>query len=143
MTQDQVVEQLRQRMKAYPGFKPQVLIRGALGGGEQASFPIQVNMLGPDMGKLADYSMKVLAQVQQTPSLADAKVTVNISTSSSTPWSAPAPGSGSRASRTRPSAACVPRRSSDRPARHLRCVGHLADCDEVFRTRGNGRAMAL
>ena len=79
VTQDQVVAALRQEMLAYPGYKPVVLVRGALGGGEQASFPIQVSLLGPELKTLADIAMRIHGVAQKTPSLADAKVTVNIS----------------------------------------------------------------
>ncbi|MFN8062112.1 MAG: efflux RND transporter permease subunit [Vicinamibacterales bacterium] len=79
VTQDQIVATLREMMLPYQSYKPSVVIRGALGGGEQASFPIQANMLGPDMAKLSDYSLKLLAASQRIPSLTDTKVTVNIS----------------------------------------------------------------
>jgi HAE1 family hydrophobic/amphiphilic exporter-1 len=79
ITQDEVVAQLRTMMKAHPGLKPSVMVRSALGGGESASFPIQANLLGPDLRRLADYSMRLHAAAQKTPSLADAKVTVNLS----------------------------------------------------------------
>jgi HAE1 family hydrophobic/amphiphilic exporter-1 len=79
ITQDEVVANLRTLMKQRPGLKPSVMVRSALGGGESASFPIQANLLGPDLRRLADYSMRLHAAAQKTPSLADAKVTVNLS----------------------------------------------------------------
>jgi HAE1 family hydrophobic/amphiphilic exporter-1 len=52
---------------------------GALGSGEQGGFPIQANIQGPDMNRLADYALRMLAAAQHTPSLADPKVSVNVS----------------------------------------------------------------
>lgn len=66
-------------MLEYPAYKPSVIVRSALGGGENAAFPIQVNLLGPDMTQLADYGLRLLAAAQKTPTLTDTKVTVNIS----------------------------------------------------------------
>jgi HAE1 family hydrophobic/amphiphilic exporter-1 len=80
VTQDEVVARIRQIMAAHPSYKPQVLIRNPLGGGEQGgAAPIVVNLLGPDLPKLADYAMQALGKMQQTPSLTDAKVSVAIS----------------------------------------------------------------
>jgi HAE1 family hydrophobic/amphiphilic exporter-1 len=79
VTQDQVIAQVRRVLAAHPSYKPSITMRTALGGGEQGNFPIQANLRGPDMGQLVDYSMKLLAQAQATPSLADPKVSVNIS----------------------------------------------------------------
>jgi HAE1 family hydrophobic/amphiphilic exporter-1 len=79
VTQDQVIVRLRQTLSAHPGMRPSITARTALGGGEQNSYPIQANLLGPDMGKLAEYSLHLLSLAQQQPSLADPKVSVSIS----------------------------------------------------------------
>jgi HAE1 family hydrophobic/amphiphilic exporter-1 len=79
VTQDQVIAQVRKILAGHPSYKPSITMRTALGGGEQGNFPIQANLRGPDMDQLVDYSMKFLAQAQATPSLADPKVSVNIS----------------------------------------------------------------
>jgi HAE1 family hydrophobic/amphiphilic exporter-1 len=79
ITQDEVVANLREMMTKYPGYKPSVIVRSAIGGGESTAFPIQANLLGPDLRKLSDYGMRLLAAAQKTPSLADTKVTVNLS----------------------------------------------------------------
>jgi HAE1 family hydrophobic/amphiphilic exporter-1 len=79
VTQDEVVVRLREMMKAYPAYRPSVIVRGALGGGEGSAFPIQGSLLGPDMTVLADYSLRLLGLAQKSPSLTDTKVTVNIS----------------------------------------------------------------
>ena len=79
VTQDQVIAEVRRILATHPSYKPSITMRTALGGGEQGNFPIQANLRGPDMSQLADYSMRLLAQAQKTPSLADAKVSVSIS----------------------------------------------------------------
>jgi HAE1 family hydrophobic/amphiphilic exporter-1 len=78
-TQDQIVTELRRRLAAHPGYKPSISIRNPLGGGESGGFPISVNLLGPDLDRLADYSMKALAKAQTMPSLVDPKISLNIS----------------------------------------------------------------
>ena len=79
VTQDEVIARVRRVLATHPSYKPSITMRTALGGGEQGNFPIQANLRGPDMSRLVDYSMRLLGQAQATPSLADPKVTVNIS----------------------------------------------------------------
>jgi HAE1 family hydrophobic/amphiphilic exporter-1 len=79
VTQDQVIARIRKALSAHPGMRPAITTRTALGGGEQNSYPIQANLLGPDMNKLAEYSLRLLGRAQQEPSLADPKVSVSIS----------------------------------------------------------------
>jgi HAE1 family hydrophobic/amphiphilic exporter-1 len=76
---DKVVADVRRRMLAHPSYKPTVTVKNPIGGGEQGGYPVTVNILGPDMGQLADYAMKALALAQKMPSLTDPKVSVNIS----------------------------------------------------------------
>jgi hydrophobic/amphiphilic exporter-1 (mainly G- bacteria), HAE1 family len=77
VTQEQVVARIRAMYATHPGYNPTVSMRSPLGGGEQGGFSIQANLLGPDMGKLSDYGLQLLAKAQQTPSLADAKTNVS------------------------------------------------------------------
>jgi hydrophobic/amphiphilic exporter-1 (mainly G- bacteria), HAE1 family len=79
ITQDQVIGRVRHVLAGHPSYKPSITMRTALGGGEQGNFPIQANLRGPDMGQLVAYSMRLLADAQRTPTLADPKVSVNIS----------------------------------------------------------------
>ncbi|MFQ5742162.1 MAG: efflux RND transporter permease subunit [Acidobacteriota bacterium] len=79
LTQAEVVTRARKLLSAHPSYKPVVLQKGALGGGEVGGVPIRVNLLGPDLARLADYAMQLLAKAEQLPSLADTKVIVNIS----------------------------------------------------------------
>ncbi|MEO8482184.1 MAG: efflux RND transporter permease subunit [Acidobacteriota bacterium] len=77
VTQDQVVTRMRKIFEAHPSANPIIAARNPLGGGEGGAFPIQASLLGPDMARLSDYALQVLARGQQTPSLADAKTTVS------------------------------------------------------------------
>jgi HAE1 family hydrophobic/amphiphilic exporter-1 len=78
-TQDQIVRELRRRLAAHPSYKPSITIRNPLGGGEAGGYPISAQILGPDMPRLADYSLQALALAVKLPSLADAKINLNVS----------------------------------------------------------------
>jgi hydrophobe/amphiphile efflux-1 (HAE1) family protein len=79
LTQDQVAENVRHMMLAYPSYKPSIVIKTPLGGGETTFFPIQLNLMGPDLRRLADYALKLLPRAAEMPGLTDTKVTVNLS----------------------------------------------------------------
>ncbi len=79
LTQAQIVTRVRQMLTAHPGLKPTVLEKSALGGGELGAFPLNVNLLGPDLPTLSDYALRLLDAAQSLPALSDKKVTVNIS----------------------------------------------------------------
>jgi HAE1 family hydrophobic/amphiphilic exporter-1 len=79
VTQDEVIARVRKVLATHPSYKPSITMRTALGGGEQGNFPIQANLRGPAMDRLVDYSLKLLERAQRTPSLADPKVSVNVS----------------------------------------------------------------
>jgi HAE1 family hydrophobic/amphiphilic exporter-1 len=77
VSQDQVIAHMRTILVGHPGYRPSISMRTALGTGENGGFPIQANLLGPDLQKITDYSLKLVAAAQKTPSLADPKVSVN------------------------------------------------------------------
>jgi hydrophobe/amphiphile efflux-1 (HAE1) family protein len=79
LTQDEVAVRVRQLMTAYPNYKPSVLMKTPLGGGESSFYPIQLNLLGPDLRRLANYSLKLLDRANRIPGVTDAKVSVNLS----------------------------------------------------------------
>jgi HAE1 family hydrophobic/amphiphilic exporter-1 len=54
-------------------------MRSALGGGESASYPIQLNLMGPDLRKLSGYALQMLSEVQAMPNISDSKAVVNLS----------------------------------------------------------------
>jgi len=80
VTSDEIITEMRRRLAAHPAMKPSISVRNPLGGGEGGGgFPINANLLGPDLSRLADYSLKALAAMQKMPSLTDQKISLNIS----------------------------------------------------------------
>jgi HAE1 family hydrophobic/amphiphilic exporter-1 len=79
-TQAEIITELRRRLTKYPGYRPSITSRNALGSGEGAGgFAISANILGPDLPQLADYAMKALAAAQHTPSITETKLSLSVS----------------------------------------------------------------
>jgi HAE1 family hydrophobic/amphiphilic exporter-1 len=79
-TQGDMVRDVRQRLAKYPGTRPSVTARNALGSGEgQGGYPISANILGPDLKQLTDYAMRALEAAQALPSLTDPKLSLSVS----------------------------------------------------------------
>src|SRR5262249_38771405 len=79
-TQAEMITEVRKRVAKYPGSRPSISARSALGSGEgQGGFAVSANILGPDLDQLADYAMKALAAAQQLPSITEAKLTLSMS----------------------------------------------------------------
>jgi HAE1 family hydrophobic/amphiphilic exporter-1 len=76
---DQIAARVRDVMTKYPAYKPTVILRTPLGGGEASSYPIMVNLTGPDLVRLAQDSLRLLNAVQQLPIITDSKAVVNLS----------------------------------------------------------------
>src|SRR4051812_4862548 len=79
VTQEDVAAKVRELMAAHPGYKPTIVMRTPIGGGESASYPIQVNLTGPDLRRIADYSLQLLAAIEKKPYTSDSKAGVNLS----------------------------------------------------------------
>src|SRR3954471_4535498 len=78
-SQEEVAANVRQVMTAHPAFKPTIVMRTPIGGGESASYPIQVNLTGPDLRQLSGYALTLLKDVQAMPYISDSKAVVNLS----------------------------------------------------------------
>lgn len=79
-TQGQIIREVRQRLAKYPGNRPSISARNALGSGEgQGGFAISANILGPDLRQLTEYSLKALDAAQHTPSLTEPKLGLSVS----------------------------------------------------------------
>jgi hydrophobic/amphiphilic exporter-1 (mainly G- bacteria), HAE1 family len=79
-TQAQLIAEMRKRLLKYPAYRPSITSRNALGSGEGAGgYAISLNILGPDLPQLAEYSLKTLAAAQATPSLTDPKLSLSVS----------------------------------------------------------------
>jgi HAE1 family hydrophobic/amphiphilic exporter-1 len=79
-SQSQMITEMRRRLAAHPSYRPSITSRNALGSGEGAGgYAISANILGPDLGQLADFSMKALAAVREVPSITEPKITLSVS----------------------------------------------------------------
>jgi len=79
-TQAEIVTEMRRRLAAHPGYRPSITSRTALGSGEGVGgFAIAANILGPDLGQIAEYSKRALAAAEKLPSLTDVKIGLNVS----------------------------------------------------------------
>ena len=79
-TQAEIIDEMRRRLGAFPGYRPSITSRNALGSGEGAGgFAISANILGPDLQEIAEYSTRALAAAQKMPSLTDVKINLSLS----------------------------------------------------------------
>ena len=79
-SQAQIITEMRKRLAAHPSYRPSISSRTALGSGEgNISFPIALQILGPDLAQIAEYSKKALAAAQSVPSLTEPKISLNVS----------------------------------------------------------------
>jgi len=78
-SQDTIAQGVRQVMASYPSYKPTIVMRTPIGGGETSSYPIQVNLTGTDLQTLSGYALRLLAGVQAMPTISDSKAVVNLS----------------------------------------------------------------
>jgi HAE1 family hydrophobic/amphiphilic exporter-1 len=78
-SQEQVAADVRKLMMAHPAYKPTIVMRTPIGGGESASYPIQLNFIGPDLRQMSGYSLRMLKSVQAMPFISDSKAVVNLS----------------------------------------------------------------
>jgi hydrophobe/amphiphile efflux-1 (HAE1) family protein len=79
-SQSEIIAEVRQRLTKYPGNRPSIASRNALGSGEgQGGFAISANILGPDLRQLTEVSMRALEAAQHTPSLTEPKLSLSVS----------------------------------------------------------------
>jgi hydrophobe/amphiphile efflux-1 (HAE1) family protein len=79
-SQAAIIREVRQRLAKYPGNRPSISARNALGSGEgQGGFAISANILGPDLKTLTEYSMKALEAAQHVPSITETKLGLSVS----------------------------------------------------------------
>src|SRR5262249_20048315 len=80
-TQAEIITELRKRLAKYPGYRPSISSRNALGSGEGAGgYAISANIMGPDLKQLTDFSMKALEAAQHVPSIAQPKLSLSVPT---------------------------------------------------------------
>jgi HAE1 family hydrophobic/amphiphilic exporter-1 len=79
-TQADIINEMRRRLAAFPGYRPSITSRNALGSGEgTGGFAISANILGPDLNEIATYSRRALIEAQKLPSLTDVKINLSLS----------------------------------------------------------------
>jgi hydrophobic/amphiphilic exporter-1 (mainly G- bacteria), HAE1 family len=78
VTQEDVTMAAREAMKPFAAYRPTVVLKSAIGGGESANWPILVNLYGDDLERLSTYAVKLNEQLQQLPQFMDVKARVNL-----------------------------------------------------------------
>ncbi|HNN91511.1 MAG TPA: efflux RND transporter permease subunit [Pseudomonadota bacterium] len=80
MTQAQIISQVRRDIlptyEKRDGLRLFTAAVSAFGGGGSANAPIQYVLRGPDLGRLSDYSSRLLAELRQIPGVVDAGTTL-------------------------------------------------------------------
>jgi HAE1 family hydrophobic/amphiphilic exporter-1 len=71
VSQDEIIARVRKILARHPGYNSTAQARNPLGNGGNTA--IQAVLLGPDIGKLYDYSQQALEKAKALPSLVDAR----------------------------------------------------------------------
>lgn len=76
--QSQIVAALRKKLAAHRSYKPSVTVRSPLSSGA-GGFQISVQIMAPDIDRVAEYSLKAFAAAQNLASLTDLKLNLSVS----------------------------------------------------------------
>jgi HAE1 family hydrophobic/amphiphilic exporter-1 len=77
-SQEQVAMLAREAMSSYAAYRPTVLFKTPIGGGESTAWPIMVTLYGPDLTRLSQYALKLNDRLQALPQFIDVKARVNL-----------------------------------------------------------------
>jgi hydrophobe/amphiphile efflux-1 (HAE1) family protein len=77
-SQEQVGMDVRRLMAGYSAYRPTVVFRTPIGGGESNAWPILVNLYGPDLRTLSGYALKLNERLGSLPQFIDVKARVNL-----------------------------------------------------------------
>jgi HAE1 family hydrophobic/amphiphilic exporter-1 len=77
-SQEQISMAVRKAMSGYSAFRPTVVVKTPIGGGEANAWPILVNLYGPDLQKLSTYALKLNERLAGLPQFIDVKARVNL-----------------------------------------------------------------
>jgi HAE1 family hydrophobic/amphiphilic exporter-1 len=77
-SQEQIAMAARKAMSAYSAYRPTVVYKTPIGGGESNAWPILVNLYGPDLNTLSAYALRLNARLQTMPQFIDVKARVNL-----------------------------------------------------------------
>jgi HAE1 family hydrophobic/amphiphilic exporter-1 len=78
MTQEEVAMAAREAMAPYRAYRPTVIFKSAIGGGESNNWPILVNLYGDDLHDLSAYAVRLNEQIATLPQFIDVKARVNL-----------------------------------------------------------------
>jgi hydrophobic/amphiphilic exporter-1 (mainly G- bacteria), HAE1 family len=77
-TQEQIAMEARRAMSSYAAYRPTVVFRTPIGGGESNAWPILANLYGPDLHTLSGYALRLNERLQKLPQFIDVKARVNL-----------------------------------------------------------------
>jgi HAE1 family hydrophobic/amphiphilic exporter-1 len=77
-TQEQIAMEARQAMATYAAYRPTVVFRTPIGGGESNAWPILANLYGPDLQTLSGYALTLNERLQKLPQFIDVKARINL-----------------------------------------------------------------
>jgi len=77
-SQEQVAMEVRRVMTAYAAYRPTVVFKTPIGGGESNAWPILVNLYGPDLQTLSGYALRLNERLGSLPQFIDGKARVNL-----------------------------------------------------------------
>ena len=77
-TQEEVAMAAREAMRPYRAYRPTVVLKQAIGGGESTAWPILVNLYGPDLKALSASAVRLNEQLAALPQFIDVKARVNL-----------------------------------------------------------------
>jgi HAE1 family hydrophobic/amphiphilic exporter-1 len=77
-TQEEVTMLAREAMRPYRPYRPTVVLKQAIGGGESNAWPILVNLYGNDLKALSAYAVRLNEQIAALPQFIDVKARVNL-----------------------------------------------------------------
>ena len=77
-SQEQISMAARKALSGYSAYRPTVVFKSPVGGGENNAWPILVNLYGPDLNTLSDYALKLNARLLALPQFVDVKARVNL-----------------------------------------------------------------
>jgi HAE1 family hydrophobic/amphiphilic exporter-1 len=77
-TQEQIAMEARRTMASYAAYRPTIVFKTPIGGGESNAWPILVNLYGPDLRTLSGYALRLNERLQALPQFIDVKARVNL-----------------------------------------------------------------
>ncbi|MBA2303737.1 MAG: efflux RND transporter permease subunit [Acidobacteria bacterium] len=78
LSQEDVATLARDAMTPFAAYRPTVVLKSAIGGGESANWPILVNLYGADLQTLGTYAIRLNERLQTLPPFIDVKARVNL-----------------------------------------------------------------